>query len=118
MPNVNACIRYFVFGRWARVFAAVLLVTFFYVNGFAQTDAVLNANCEAWHQKALAGHWFTKQEGSDFSETENIETKLESLPGCNAFLKLQRKCQIAFNAPDVAEVMNKSAAERQQKKMS
>jgi hypothetical protein len=89
---------------------------FFQGDSSAQTDPTLGAKCQAWYQKALSGQWFTKKEGADFAATEPIQETLGSVPGCGAFFQLQRRCEDAYNAPDVAEMQGASAAVRRRAK--
>jgi protein-S-isoprenylcysteine O-methyltransferase Ste14 len=114
MSNVNAFIPRLDFYRRARLvllFFAVTSAAFFYRNASAQIDPTPGAKCQAWHQKALLGQWFTKQEGSDFSATDELEERLGSVPGCAAFFRLQRRCENAYFTSVTAHAP-KSIAER------
>jgi protein-S-isoprenylcysteine O-methyltransferase Ste14 len=107
MSNVNAFIPRFHFGKRARLLLVVFATTgaaFLYRNASAQTaptlmDPTLGAKCQAWHQKALSGQWFTKREGSEFKDTEDKEETLKRFPGCAAFFRLQERCQEAYFGP-------------------
>ena len=79
-----------------RLLLLVFVVTgapFFNRNASAQTDST---KCQAWHQKALSGQWFTKREGSEFADTLETEEKLKKVPACGAFFRLQNRCQEAY----------------------
>ena len=52
-----------------------------------------DATCKAWHQKALAGRWFTSDEAEAFGDTDSTEEELKTLPACKKFFELQEKCQ-------------------------
>lgn len=66
-------------------------------------DAKAEAKCKAWHQKALSGQWFTKQEGEEFAATETMQESMASIPACRDFFKLQSRCQGAWIDEQIGE---------------
>jgi protein-S-isoprenylcysteine O-methyltransferase Ste14 len=104
MTKVNAFIPRFDFGRRVRLLLLVFAVTgaaFLFRNAPVRADPNIGAKCQAWHQKALSGEWFTKREGEDFIEisVERQEEIVQSVPACRAFFRLQKTCEDAFNEP-------------------
>jgi hypothetical protein len=98
MSHVNAVVPRFDLGGRARLLLVVFAVSvaaLFYGRASAQRDPTLGAKCQAWYQKALSGKWFTKQEGSAFAATEDIQETSGSVLGCREFFQLQRTCQNA-----------------------
>jgi hypothetical protein len=69
----------------------------------SRIDPEIGMKCRAWHQKALSGQWFTKKEGNEFAETEEAQERLRSVPGCNDFFVLQRKCEDLYWGPDTTD---------------
>jgi protein-S-isoprenylcysteine O-methyltransferase Ste14 len=111
MSNVNAFIPRIDFSRWSRLLLLVFAVSaavFLYRDASAQTDRSLETKCQAWHQKALSGQWFTKREGSDFQATDLDEETLKRVPACGAFFRLQEQCEEAYYGP----LASSNAAER------
>ncbi|MGE0700759.1 MAG: isoprenylcysteine carboxylmethyltransferase family protein [Hyphomicrobiaceae bacterium] len=90
--------------RWRRsaamlslVLAALIFVLVGPDSSQAQSsNPQLAAKCRAWHQKALAGRWFTQQEASEFAQTDSIqEAIISSIPQCRDFFAAQAHCQSA-----------------------
>ena len=93
MSNVNGFFPRLDFLTSVRISLLFVPLVFIFVDqqASAQTragnsaDAALGTKCRAWHQKALAGQWFTKAEGEAFAATEfdsgdaEFHTRLQGL---------------------------------------
>jgi protein-S-isoprenylcysteine O-methyltransferase Ste14 len=117
MSNVNGFVPRFGFLKSIRVSLLFVPIVFSFLDhqASAQTragnSAELGAKCRAWHQKALAGQWFTKAEGQAFVATESMQDTLSSIPGCKEFFALQDKCQGVW-VESVSENPGSRAAKR------
>ncbi len=65
-------------------------------QGKGRADPNAGARCQAWHQKALSGQWFSTQDGKEFVTTEAKQEALMSTPACKEFFQLQSRCEQAW----------------------
>jgi hypothetical protein len=121
VSDVNAFIPWFSHRKLAWI---LLLLASFASNwpdwsALAQTRkrvAEMGPTCLAWHQKALSGQWFTKNEGKEFLQWQGEEESLARISACADFFKLQNKCEDAYfgtmTAANKAEENRRNAALR------
>jgi protein-S-isoprenylcysteine O-methyltransferase Ste14 len=118
MSNVNGFIPRIGFYRGGRIslLCLAIVVPFLAHQVTAQTaagkriDPGIGAKCQAWHQKALSGQWFTLKEGEEFEATNQQQEVLQSIQGCKEFFQLQRRCEGLWYAPAVADAESQKPA--------